>query len=194
MFTPSQPVRVLAIPGSLRHGSYNRSLLTYAQERAPEGMQIDIFDLHDLPMFNTELEGDNLPSAVAEFRAALFNADAYIFASPEYNWSISGVLKNALDWASRSGPEGVAPINAKPALLVGAGGRFGTMRAQMHLREILQHNDLHVLNQSLMVPNAWQAFDENNQIVDAALAERYVRLLDTFAEWIARVRPIAQPA
>lgn len=192
--TTRRPLYILGINGSLRSGSFNRALLTNAQELAPAGVQLDICDLHDLPFFNADVEAEylrenRLPTAVTHFRDQLRAADALIFASPEYNWSVTGALKNAIDWASRPGPERQPPINDKPALLVGAGGRSGTMRAQMHLREILQHNNLFVLNRSLTVPFAGRAFNENGRITDDSVRDRLADLLADLRDWTLRLQP-----
>lgn len=193
--TPFDPpaVRVLGIPGSLRRASTNRALLTAAQTLAPAGMMIDIFDLHDIPLFNADLEAEGTPTAVEAFRAQLRAADAYIFATPEYNFSVTGALKNAIDWASRPGPERRPPINEKPALLVGAGGRSGTLRSQLHLREILQHNDLFVLSRSLMVPFAGRAFDADGRLTDEQVQSRLAELLVDLYNWTLRLRPQPVP-
>jgi chromate reductase, NAD(P)H dehydrogenase (quinone) len=182
-------LHVLGIPGSLRRGSLNRALLTAAQELAPPDMTIEIFDLHDIPLFNADVEAQGTPAAVLAFRERLWAADAYIFANPEYNFSVTGVLKNAIDWASRKGPDGAPPINGKPALIVGAGGRSGALRSQLHLREILLHNDLHVLNKSLTIPFAGQYLDADGHLTDPALRDRLAGLLAALRDWTVQLRP-----
>ena len=100
------PLRVLAISGSLRKASFNTGLLRAAREIAPDGMEITIFDIKDLPFYNGDIEAEGAPSSVVALKSAVRNADAVIFATPEYNWGTSGVLKNAIDWASRDREEG----------------------------------------------------------------------------------------
>ena len=128
-------LRVLGISGSLRKASFNSGLLRAAQEVAPERMEITIFDIIDLPLYNGDVEAQGDPASVVALKLAIRGADAVLFATPEYNWSISGALKNAIDWASRDGEE--ESLMGKPATIIGAGGRAGTARAQMQLREIL---------------------------------------------------------
>ncbi|MCC9076474.1 NAD(P)H-dependent oxidoreductase [Litorilinea aerophila] len=180
-----EPIQVLAFAGSLRQHSYNRALLRAAVELAPAQMQIHIFDLSPLPLYNADVEAAGTPPAVRTFQRQIAAADALLIATPEYNYSVSGVLKNALDWASRRlSAEELPALNGKPAAILGAGGRFGTVRAQAHLRYILLHNDVKVLNKpELMIPRASQFFDEEGRLVDEELRERLRDLLDALYEW-----------
>ena len=123
-------VHILGISGSLRKGSFNTGLLRAAQELAPEGMEIAIFDLKDIPLYNGDVEAEGDPESVTALKEAIRNSDGVLFASPEYNHGITGVLKNAIDWASRDRDEG--SLNGKPAAIVGAGGVSATARAQAH--------------------------------------------------------------
>ncbi len=125
------PLRVLAISGSLRKASFNTGLLRAAKEIAPDGMEITIFDIKDLPFYNGDVEAQGDPAPVVALKSAVRDADAVLFATPEYNWGTSGVLKNAIDWASRDREEG--SFMGKPGTIIGAGGRSGTARAQMQL-------------------------------------------------------------
>jgi chromate reductase len=135
MTTPN-PLHVLGISGSLRRASHNKPLLRAAAELMPTGMTLDIFDISPLPMFNRDSEKP-FPGAVVDFRTRLAQANALLIATPEYNSSVSGALKNAIDWASRSPQQ---PLNGKPVAIMGAStGNFGTLRAQLHLRQILTH-------------------------------------------------------
>ena len=138
------PIKILGICGSLRRASINHGLLRAAQQLAPEGVAIEIFDLGCIPPFNQDDEG-NPPAIVTEFKARIRAADAILMATPEYNHSIPGVLKNAIDWASR--PPGDNSWAGKPAAMMGASpGMVGTARAQCHLREVFVNLDLHTFN------------------------------------------------
>jgi len=129
------PIRVLGIAGSLRRGSYNRAALRAATQLAPKGATVETFELDGIPPFNQDEEQH--PSAkVTELKRRIRETNAILFVTPEYNWSVSGVLKNAIDWASR--PHGDSACNGKPDAIMGAStGAIGTARAQNHLRQIL---------------------------------------------------------
>jgi chromate reductase len=136
--------RILGIPGSLRRNSLNRSLLDVAAELMPDNGKLELANLSELPLYNWDVEQEiGFPKPVERFRKQIAEADGLLFATPEYNYSMPGVLKNAIDWASRGGDQ--APINRKPAAIMGAAGRLGSVRAQMHLRQVLLHNDLRVV-------------------------------------------------
>src|SRR5690606_28929447 len=130
----SDKIKVLGIAGSLREGSFNRAALRAAKELAPEGMEIEIFDIAGIPGFNQDQEADP-PEQAAELKRRIREADAVVLVTPEYNYSISGVLKNAIDWASR--PYGDSAWDGKPAAIMGAsGGAIATARAQYDLRKM----------------------------------------------------------
>ena len=158
-------LHVLAFAGSLRQGSYNKQLLREADQLKPAGMHFEIFDLASIPLYNQDLVTETgFPEAIQIFRNKIRAADALFIASPEYNYSITGVLKNALDWVSRPGLDGdVPPINGKPFASVGAGGRFGTVRGQMHLRQLAMTLNLIPVNKpEVYIPlNPKPPFDEN---------------------------------
>lgn len=177
------PLRVLGFAGSLRAGSFNRALLGAAVELAPEHMRIDIFDLHDIPLYNRDVEVEGDPEPVSTFKRAIRQADAILIATPEYQHSIPGVLKNALDWASR--PPGKSALERKPAAIMGATpGRFGTARAQQDLRKVLVYNGVQVLTRpALMVRGAGQRFDDDLHLVDEGTRDRVRALLVHLAEW-----------
>jgi chromate reductase len=180
-------LRVLGISGSLRRDSYNTALLRAAAEILPPGMALDTFDLSPLPMFNQDYEKP-FPDSVVEFRARVARADALLIATPEYNSSLSAALKNAIDWASRS-PQ--PPLKAKPVGIIGAStGSFGTLRSQLHLRQILTHvGALPLGKPEVLVARAEQAFDTEGRLTDAA-AQGFLRdLLGALAEWTRRVSP-----
>lgn len=149
---------LVGISGSLRRGSYNTALLRAAFENLPEGVTAAIEPLDGLPMYNWDDEQTSgFPPRVAAFRDRIAAADGIVFATPEYNFSVTGALKNAIDWLSRGHP---APIDYKPAAIIGTGGGGGTRRSQHHLREMLRHNSLHVLAEpQVMVPRPRMHFD-----------------------------------
>jgi chromate reductase len=131
---PRAPIRVLGFAGSLRRGSYNRALLRAAQELAPAGMTIEVSDLAPIPLYNADVEAEGDPEPVAAFKAAIRRADALLIACPEYNHGVPGVLKNAIDWASR--PPRSAALDRKPLALMGASpGMTGSARGQSQLRQ-----------------------------------------------------------
>ncbi len=188
----SSVIHVAGISGSLRKGSYNTALLRAAAELAPVDMRLEIVDIASLPMFHPDTEHP-FPQSVVEFRARLTQADAVLIATPEYNASISGALKNAIDWASRP-PQ--SPWSGKPVAIMGAStGLFGTLRAQWHLRQILVHvGALPLGKPEVLVARAEQAFDSNGRLIDEA-ARAFVRaLLLALADWVRKVAPIEQPA
>src|SRR6058998_1530467 len=158
-------IRILGIAGSLRRGSYNRAALRAATELVPEGAILETFELDGIPVFNQD-EEQNPPAKVAEFKRRIREADAILFVTPEYNYSVSGVLKNAIDWASR--PYGDSAWNGKPAAIMGASpGAMGTARAQYHLRQMLVFLNMHALNgPEVMVSNASQKFDKQGNLTD----------------------------
>lgn len=156
-------IKILGIPGSLRAGSYNKGLLRAAQELLPTGVTLDLFDLNGLPVFSEDIE-KNPPAQVTDLKKQIRAADAILFATPEYNYSIPGGLKNAIDWASR--PYGDSAWLGKPAAIMGASiGRFGSARAQYHLRQVFVYLDMDVINQpEVMVGNASEMFDAQGKL------------------------------
>jgi len=176
----SQALKFLGICGSLRKTSYNRSALLAAQELLPEAVTLKIFDLDGLPMFNQDLEGE--PSdKVVEFKRLIREADAIVIATPEYNYSIPGVLKNAIDLASR--PYGDSAWAGKPVAILGASvGALGTARAQYHLRQTFVFLDMLAVNQpEVMIGHAAKAFDAQGRLVDETSRKLLRQLLDTLA-------------
>ena len=181
----SRTFEILGISGSLRQASYNTALLRAAEELMLTNMSMEIFDLSPLPMFSQELENP-FPESVVHFRALLAQADAVLIATPEYNASISGVLKNAIDWASRP-PQN--PLNGKPVAIMGASkGNFGTLRAQLHLRQILTHvGALPLGKPEVLVARAEQVFNAEGKLVDPATGGYLQDLLTALASWIQLV-------
>jgi chromate reductase, NAD(P)H dehydrogenase (quinone) len=187
-------IHVLGIAGSLRRGSYNRLLVRAAQRLAPAGLVVHEFDLADVPLFDADVEQRGDPEGVVAWKRAIREADALLIATPEYQHSLPGVLKNALDWASR--PPSDPPLGRKPVAVMGATtGRYGTARAQADLRKVLAYNDALILQRpEVMVAQAKQAFDADGRLVDEG-AERFLRqLLVNLAAWTRQVRGWAPPA
>ena len=188
----NQPINVLGFAGSLRQKSHNKNLLRAAETVLPDGMTLEIFDLIDIPLFNQDVEVEGIPESVMAFRDAMKAADALLISTPEYNWSIPGVLKNALDWVSRKSPDKQAPMDGKTVAIMGAGGGYGTMRAQLHLREILAHNRLYVLpHPQMMVAKAWQHFDEDGTLTNESTRDRLASMLLELREFTWKLN--AQP-
>src|SRR2546421_12965977 len=182
----SNPIRILGIAGSLRRGSYNRAALRAATELVPEGAILETFDLDGIPVFNQD-EEQNPPAKVTELKRRIREADAILFVTPEYNYSISGVLKNAIDWASR--PYGDSAWSGKPAAIMGASaGTIGTARAQYHLRQIFVFLNIFPINQpEVMIGNAAERFDAQGNLTDEKTKEYIRELLQSLAEWTNRI-------
>lgn len=172
-----EPQVLLGISGSLRRDSFNTRLLARAGCKTPDGIRFETFDqLGDLPHFSQDLEEDT-PSAVTALRAAIEAADVLLIASPEYNSSMPGVLKNALDWASR--PAGRSVLADQPAAVLGASpGRFGAVRAQAEVRKVLGAIGADVLDREFPLARAHEAFDDDGRLRDADLE-------DGLAEFVA---------
>jgi chromate reductase, NAD(P)H dehydrogenase (quinone) len=168
----STPIRVLAIPGSLRRASHNRALLRAAVELAPAGVEIELYEgMAGVPPFNEDDEGPATPAAVLDLRARIGAADALLIATPEYNHSVPGVLKNAIDWASR--PYGVCELVGRPAAVMGASpSPFGATWAQAELRKVLAAAGAVVLDRELAIGRVGERFDADGALVDADARER----------------------
>lgn len=150
---------ILGIPGSLRRGSINRALLRAAAGVLPTDTTIEIADISDLPLYNWDVEQESgYPESIVRFRNQIASSDALLIATPEYNNSMPGVLKNAIDWASRGGAD--SPLNHKPAAIMGAAGRLGSIRAQMHLRTVLMNNQLRVVQSPEVLVPGGDAFTD----------------------------------
>lgn len=169
-------MRILGIAGSLRKASFNRAALRAAQSLAPAGHVLESFDIAGLPVFSEDDE-QSPPPRVVELKKAIRAADAVLFVTPEYNYSIPGGLKNAIDWASR--PYGDNAWQGKPAAIMGASiGALGSARAQYHLRQSLVFLDMPVVNQpEVMITNASQAFDDAGNLASDKTRERIGALL-----------------
>jgi chromate reductase len=183
----SQAVHVLGFSGSLRKNSYNGAALRAAQELLPEGMTLEMFDLGPIPLFNADVEAAGAPEPVLHFRERIRAADALLVVTPEYNYSIPGVLKNAIDWASR--PRNAMALDGKPAAIMGAGGRFGTVRAQLHLRQVAVECNLLLVNKpEVCIDRPSEKFDDDGRLVDERTREAIRALLAALAAWTRRLR------
>jgi chromate reductase len=182
----SKPVHILSIAGSLRRKSYNRAALLAATEVVPEGATIETFELDGIPGFNQD-EEQNPPATVAELKRRIRGADAILFVTPEYNYSVPGVLKNAIDWASR--PYGDSAGNGKPAAIMGASiGSIATARAQYHLRQMMVFLNMFPLNQpAVMMGNASERFDAEGNLTDDATKAFVRQLLQNLVDWTRRI-------
>lgn len=182
----NKPIRILGIAGSLRHESYNRAALRTATTLVPAGARLEPFELDGIPVFNQD-EEQNPPAKVAELKRRIREADAILFVTPEYNYSVPGVLKNAIDWASR--PYGDSAWNGKPAAIMGASpGAIGTARAQYHLRQILVYLNMFPINQpEVMIGNAAARFDKEGNLTDETTKDFIRQLLKNLVEWTRRI-------
>jgi chromate reductase len=182
-------VLILGISGSLRRESYNTGLLHAAAESPPPGVRVEIADISGIPLYKEELNAELQPQAVVAFKEMIRNADALLFAVPEYNYSIPGVLKNAIDWASR--PVKTSPLSGKPAAMMGVGGSYGTVRAQMHLRQIAVATNMLLLNKpELMVQMPTGKFAPDGRLVDPQVRERVVALVTALRDWSLRLKGV----
>jgi chromate reductase, NAD(P)H dehydrogenase (quinone) len=183
----NNPMIILGIAGSLRRQSFNRALLRAAQELAPEGSRIETFELEGIPSFNQD-EEQNPPEKVVELKQRIRSADAILFVTPEYNYSVPGVLKNAIDWASR--PYGDSAWAGKPVAVMGASvGTIGTARAQYHLRQMFVFLNMFAVNQpEVMVANAHKHFDEQGKLTDETAKKLIRQLLEELMNWTRRLQ------
>jgi len=175
-------LRIAGISGSLRQGSYNTATLKAARELAPDGVEVDIITLEDVELFNEDVEAKGWPPRVQELRKRIEPADAVLFATPEYNYSVPGVLKNAIDWLSR--PERKGPIFNKPAAIVGATpSMIGTARAQMHLRQVVFYNGMPLLpTAEVLIARAGDRF-QDGRLTDGETRDFLRNFMAQFADW-----------
>lgn len=184
---PHVTLRVLGIPGSLRAASFNHALLRAAVELAPEGMTITLFGgLAAIPPYNADVEANGDPDAVTAFKTAIRDAEALLIATPEYNYGVPGVLKNAIDWASR--PPGKSVLNRKPAAVMGATpGGTGTARAQLALRQSFVFTDTRtLLRPEVLVARVHEKVDADGRVTDATTRQAIRQLLEALADWAPR--------
>jgi len=182
-----KPVSILGFAGSLRKDSYNKALLRAAMELKPKDAKLEIFDLGGIPPFNQDLEA-RMPDKVKKFKAKIRAADAILIATPEYNYSIPGVLKNAVDWASR--PYGDNSFEGKPVAVMSASpGMLGGARAQYHLRQVLVFLNMHPLNRpEVFVPYADDKIDEKGRVTDDKTREKIRELLESLVDWTKKLK------
>ncbi|MEM2914085.1 MAG: NAD(P)H-dependent oxidoreductase [Candidatus Bathyarchaeia archaeon] len=182
-----QEIVILGFAGSLRKNSYNKALLRAAVELVPKGVRLEIFDIEGIPLYNQDLE-DEMPTKVKEFKAKIRAADAILVATPEYNFSIPGVLKNAIDWASR--PPGDNAFDGKPVAIMSASiGMLGGARAQYHLRQVFVTLNMHPLNKpEVIVPFAEEKFDKNGRLMDNKTRAKIRESLESFVLWVKKLK------
>jgi chromate reductase len=180
-------LRVLGISGSLRKGSFNTAALRAAQELAPDGVAIDHFDIRPIPLYDEDVYQQGFPPPVAEFRSRIKSADALLICTPEYNYSVPGVLKNAIDWASRPPDQ---PFDGKPIALLSASPAFtGGARAQYHLRQVFVYLNPFILNRpEVMITTAHTKFAEDGRLTDDKTREQVRGLLDALKALTERLR------
>jgi chromate reductase len=180
-------INILGMAGSLRKDSYNKAALRAARQETPPDAKIEIFDLEDISLFSQDIE--NQPSqAVKIFKEKIGAADAILFVTPEYNYSISGVLKNAIDWGSR--PFGNNSWNSKPAAIISASpGLLGGARAQYHLRQILVTLNMFALNfPEIMISAAHTKFDGQGNLTDEETRKRIRQLVQALVDWTKKLK------
>lgn len=183
----SKPIRILGIAGSLRRESYNRAALRAATQLVPDGATLEVFELDGIPGFNQD-EEKNPSAKVVELKRRIREADAILIVTPEYNYSVPGVLKNAIDWASR--PYGDSAWSGKPAAIMGASvGTIGTARAQYHLRQMFVFLNMFPINQpEVMIANATERFDAEGNLTHEATKKFISQLLQSLIDWTRQLQ------
>jgi chromate reductase, NAD(P)H dehydrogenase (quinone) len=180
-------VRILGFSGSLRRGSFNTALLRATSQLLPPDATLEAFDLAPIPLYNGDVEAAGFPDAVVRFKQRIAAADALLIVTPEYNYSIPGVLKNAIDWASR--PPKESPLNGKPVAFMGAGGLLGTARAQYHLRQVCVFTNMLPVNRpEVFVMHAPEKFDAEGNLTDDLTRQLIRALLVSLADWARHLR------
>lgn len=185
------PIRILAIAGSLRRASWNRRLLEAAAEVAPAGVEIEIFDLRDVPMYDADLDAEGVrPASVERLKRAVAESDAVLISTPEFNHSIPGVLQNAIDWVSR--PAMKSPLVGKPAAIMGASpGALGAARAQQQLKLVLMSTLAQLMpHPGVAVGMVQEKFDANGRLVHEPTRQFLASFVAQLVDWTERVRSI----
>ncbi|MBK9163494.1 MAG: NAD(P)H-dependent oxidoreductase [Acidobacteria bacterium] len=182
-----ETIKILGIAGSIRKASLNRAALRAAAEFLPEGAELTTFEIDEIPPFNQDSEA-NPPVVVADLKSAIRDADAILFVSPEYNYSIPGVLKNAIDWASR--PYGDSAWDGKPAAIMGvSGGALGTARMQYDLRKVMVFLNMYPLNRpEVMIGNSGERFDDEGNLTDDSTRKIMAKQLAALVEWTRKLK------
>ena len=177
-------IKIVAIPGSLRKASLTARLMRSLQSLAPDDVEIDIFYLDDVPLYNQDVENEGFPESVVALREAIAGADGVIFATPEYNGAMTGVIKNAIDWASRKGALAKKPV----APITGSTGALGATKAQQSLRLVLEHLGMYILTRpQIAVPYLDKALADDDTIADERTAQFVGSWLETFRDWIVQL-------
>ena len=181
-----QKIQILGMAGSLRKSSFNRGALRFAQQSTPPNAAMEIIELGDIPLYDQDFDLQ-MPSSVLNLKSQIEAADAILFVTPEYNHSISGILKNAIDWASR--PYGKSSWDSKPVAAMGASsGIFGTARAQAHLRQIFATLNMYPLNRpQVMISNSLEKFDATGNLTDEDTKAKIRELVAALVEWTIRL-------
>lgn len=184
----AETLSILGFAGSLRRASYNRALLQAAIELAPSGMAIHTFDLAEIPLYDGDVEEMGDPEGVARFKQAIREADGVLMVTPEYNHGVPGVMKNAIDWASRP-PRGAA-LAGKPVALLGASpGLTGTARGQTQLRQAFAFTESFCMPQpEVLVFRAHEKFDGAGRLTDERTRQNLGKFLVSFDDWVRRWR------
>jgi chromate reductase len=186
-----ESIHLLGFAGSLRRASFNRALLRAAIEMMPEKVTVERIEIGDIPLYSAELDSANPPEAVLRFRERIAAADGLLIASPEYNYSIPGGLKNALDWASR--PPATSVLKHKPIGIMGAsGGRFGTVRGQLALRQVFLFTESYfMLKPELQISNSALFFDESGKLHDVTTRKYVQAFVDALVAWTDRLSQLS---
>ena len=181
-------LKVLGFAGSLRTGSFNKALLRAAENFIPEDVNLEIFDIDGIPAYNQDIEND-MPNKVKDFKSKIREADAILIATPEYNYSVPGVLKNAIDWASR--PYGDNPFDGKPVAIMSASiGMLGGARAQYHLRQMFVFLNMFPINgPEVIVTFAQDKFDTQGKLIDENTQNFLRQLIQNLINWTRRLKP-----
>jgi chromate reductase len=180
-------IHIIGIAGSLRKNSVNKYLLRAAIELSPENFEIESYDISNIPLYNEDIIQNDYPSSVVDLKEKIKYSDGILIATPEYNYSIPGVLKNMIDWVSR--PPLESPFNNKPLAIMGAtGGISGTIRAQMHLRQVAVYTNMLVMNKpEIYIQKAGDKFDADGKLTDESTRQHIKKFLTEFASWIKLV-------
>jgi len=182
-----QELKLLGFVGSLRKDSYNRGLMRAAMQLLPQNVTLEVFEIREIPPFDQDFER-NPPEVVKQMKGKIRAADAILFVSPEYNYSIPGVLKNAIDWASR--PFSDNAWDGKPvAVMSASSGKLGGARMQYHLRQSFVFLNMHPVNRpEFMLANAGNYFDGKGNLTDGDISNRIVEMINSLIDWTKRLK------